>query len=42
MLKFPYQEVVGALMWTAAMTRLDNACAVRAVASFWNPGLTHY
>ena len=39
MRKFPYREAVGALMWTAAMTRPDIACAVRAVARFCeNPG----
>ena len=32
--KFPYREAVGALMWTATMTRPDIACAVRAVARF--------
>ena len=42
MLKFPYREAVGALMWTATMTRLDIMCAVRAVARFWkNLGLVH-
>ena len=40
--KFPYREAVGALMWTATMTRPDNACAVRAVARFCeNPGPPH-
>ena len=34
MRKFPYRETVGALMWTATMTRPDIACAVRAVARF--------
>ena len=34
MRKFSYQEAVGALMWTATMTRLDISCAVRAVARF--------
>ena len=34
MRKFPYREAAGALMWTATMTRLDIACAVRAVARF--------
>ena len=34
MRKFPYREVVGALMWTATMTRPDIAWAVRAVARF--------
>ena len=39
MRKFPYREAVGALMWTATMTRPDIACAVRAVARFFeNPG----
>ena len=37
MLKFPYLEAVGALMWTATMTWLDIACAVRAIARFWKP-----
>ena len=37
MLKFPYREAVGALMWTATMTRLDIACAVHAMARFWKP-----
>ncbi|CAN0007191.1 unnamed protein product, partial [Ascophyllum nodosum] len=42
MRKFPYREAVGALMWTATMTRPDIACAVRAVARFCeNPGPTH-
>ena len=42
MRKFPYREVVGALMWTATMTRPDIACAVRAVARFCeNPGPAH-
>ena len=40
--KFPYWEAVGALMWTATMTRPDIACAVRAVARFFeNPGPAH-
>ena len=40
MLKFPYREAVGALMWVATMTRPYIASAVRAVASFReNPGL---
>ncbi|CAM9635944.1 unnamed protein product [Ascophyllum nodosum] len=34
MSKFPYREGVGALMYTATMTRPDIACAVRAVARF--------
>ena len=42
MLKLSYREALGALMWTAAMTRLDIACGVRAVAGFWNPGLAQY
>ena len=42
MRKFPYREAVGALMWTATMTRPDIACAVRVVARFWeNPGPAH-
>ena len=42
MRKFPYREAVGALMWTATMTRPDIACAVRAVARFCeNPGPVH-
>ena len=42
MRKFPYREAVGALMWTATMTRPDIACAVRTVARFCeNPGLMH-
>ena len=32
--KFPYREAVGALMWTATMTRPNIACTVRAVARF--------
>ena len=40
--KFPYREAVGALKWTATMTRLDIACALRAVARFCeNPGPAH-
>ena len=35
MRKFPYREAVGALVWTATMTRPDIACAVRAVARFF-------
>ena len=42
MRKFPCRKAVGALMWTATMTRPDIACAVRAVARFCeNPGLVH-
>ena len=42
MRKFPYREVVGALMWTAMITQPDIACAVRAVARFCeNPGPAH-
>ena len=42
MRKFPYRKAVGALMWTATMTRPDIARAVRAVAGFCeNPGLAH-
>ena len=42
MRKFPYREAVGALMWTATMTRPDIACAVRAVTRFCkNPGPAH-
>ena len=42
MRKFPYREAVGALMWTATMTRPDIACAVRAVARFCeNPWPAH-
>ena len=41
-LKFRYREAVRALMWTATMTLPDFACAVRAVARFYeNPGLAH-
>ena len=32
--KFPCREAVGALIWTATMTRPDIACAVRAVTRF--------
>ena len=41
MFKLPNQEAVWALMWRTAMTRPDIAYAVRAVARFRNPGLTH-
>ena len=42
MSKFPSREAVGALMWTAMMTRPDIACALRAVARFCeNPGPAH-
>ena len=42
MRKFPYREAVGALMWTATMTRPDIACAVRALVRFReNPGPAH-
>ena len=42
MRKFPNREAMGALMWTATMTRPDIACAVRAVARFCeNPGPAH-
>ena len=42
MRKFAYRKAVGALMWTATMTRPDIACAVRAVARFCeNPGPAH-
>ena len=42
MRKFPYREAVGALTWTATMTRLDIACAVRTVARFCeSPGPAH-
>ena len=37
MLKFPYREAVGVLMWTATMTWPDIACTVRAVVRFWKP-----
>ena len=40
--EFPYREAVGALMWTATMTRPDIACAVHAVVRFCeNPGPAH-
>ena len=40
--KFPYREAVGAVMWTATMTRPNMACTVRAVARFCeNPGPAH-
>ena len=39
-LKFPYREAAGALMWTAKMAYPDIACVVRTVARLWeNPGL---
>ena len=42
MLTFPYQKVLGALMRTATMTPPDIACAVRAVATFYeNPRPAH-
>ncbi|CAM9723564.1 unnamed protein product [Ascophyllum nodosum] len=42
MRKFPYRDALGALMWTATMTRPDIACAVRAAARFCeNPGPAH-
>ncbi|CAM9245554.1 unnamed protein product, partial [Ascophyllum nodosum] len=42
MRKFPYRKAVGALMWTATMTRSDIACAIRAVGRFCeNPGPAH-
>ena len=42
MSKFPYREVVGALMRTAMMTRPDIACVLRAVARFCEtPGPAH-
>ena len=42
MRKLPYREAVGALMWTATMTRSDTTCTVRAVARFCeNPGPAH-
>ena len=42
MLNSMYREAVGALMWTATMTRPDIACAVRAMDRLWNPGLKHH
>ena len=42
MLKFPHQDPVGVLVWTAAMMQPYIACAVRAVARFWNPGPAHH
>ncbi|CAM9274331.1 unnamed protein product [Ascophyllum nodosum] len=41
-LKFPYQEAVGALMWSTTMARPGITYAVRAGARFWNLGLAHY
>ena len=42
MRKFPYREAVGALIWTATMTRTDTAYAIRAVARFCeNSGPAH-
>ena len=42
MLNLPYREAVGALVWTATMTRSDMACVVRAVArSCEDLGLAH-
>ena len=42
MRKFQYRGAVGALVWTATMTRPDIACAVRAVARFYeNSGPAH-
>ena len=42
MRKFPYREAVGALMWTATITRPDIACAVRFVTRFCEkPGPAH-
>ena len=42
MRKFSHREAVGALMWTATMTRPDIACAVRAVVRFCEyPGPVH-
>ena len=42
MREFPYREAMGALMWTATMTRPDIACTVRAVARFCeNSGPAH-
>ena len=39
MLKFTYQEAVGALMWMATVIRPGIACAVRTVASLWHSRL---
>ena len=42
MRKFPYQDAVGAPMWTATMTRPGIACTARAVARFCeNSGSAH-
>ncbi|CAM9981230.1 unnamed protein product [Ascophyllum nodosum] len=42
MRNFPYRKAVGALMWTATMTRPDIACSIRAVVRFCkNPGPAH-
>ena len=42
MTKFPYREVVGALMRTAMMIRPDIACVLRAMARLCeNPGPAH-
>ena len=32
MLKFPYRDAIGRLMWTSTMTRPDIGCVVRTVA----------
>ena len=47
MLKFPYQEAMGALMWMATMTRPDIASTVRVVLyvlwpDYVNLGPAHY